>query len=313
MDKLSFVMVGHVDHGKSTCCGRILVDTNNVTENDIRKAQTEAEENNMKTWWLAYLLDEFAEERCSGKTCEYIIKEVRYNNNIMNMIDVPGHNQYITQMIYGTSRADVVVLICSAKTGELEKGLKGQTYEHLVLAKSIGINNLVVAINKIDLIDYPNITFVDKYLDIKNKISMLIKNLKFKNVFYVPISAYHGINIVKPIPNYSSLLDILVNTEWTKKEQVSKINTNIIKAKCIFTNVPTLITIGYSAILHSGSLITEFVINDIRTENKKKFIIPSDKGYVYVELELPEKKELEQYIILRTSEQTIAIGRIMSY
>lgn len=306
-ETINFVMMGHVDHGKSTTSGRILVDTGNVSESEINNAKKEAEINNMKTWWLAYLLDEFSEERIVGKTFEYINKIVYYKDRALNMIDVPGHNNYITEMIEGTSQADIAVLVCSAKKGELEKGLKGQTYEHLILAKSMGINTLIVAINKIDTLEEP---WENKYHEIKDKIAKLIKQLKYKNVHFVPISGYIGTNVVHSIDNYTSLMDTLINIEYEKKI-VNRVKSNIFKAQCIFINVPTLITIGFSGKLHSGELVTDFTIVDINSRNNKKFVVSSDKGYITLELELPKIETLEQYLILRSYDQTIAIGKII--
>lgn len=312
---LNFVLVGHVDHGKSTCAGRILVDTNTVTDNMIRKAQQDAEDNKMRTWWLAYLLDENAEERVNGKTHEYMIKEIERESHMINMIDVPGHNQFITQMIYGTAKADVVVLICSAKTGEFEKGLRGQTYEHLILSRSMGIGNLIVAINKMDTVGKFTDGGLDDdgqkvYEDIKGKITAMIKKLRFKNVYFVPVSAFYGTNVVRPMAGYPSLFDTIENTKWDKKVIVPTITTDKFKAKCIFMNIKTLVTTGFSAVLHSGSTISEFTLSSITTSRRRPFITAADTDYVDIEVELPEKKKLESYIILRTSECTIAIGRI---
>lgn len=84
----SFVLIGHVDHGKSTCGGRILVDTGAVTVNMIKKTQEEADENKMRTWWLAYFLDEIPEERSKGKNHEYIIKPINRGDYVINIINL---------------------------------------------------------------------------------------------------------------------------------------------------------------------------------------------------------------------------------
>jgi len=312
--KCNFVLIGHVDHGKSTCGGRLLVDTGTVTENMIRRAQKDAEDNKMRSWWLAYLLDESPEERKKGKTHEYIIKPIDRGDYIINMIDVPGHNQFITQMIYGTSKADIAVLICSAKTGEFEKGLKGQLYEHLVLSRCMGINSLIIGVNKIDMIGWnmeDHNKAVETYNEIKLKISRLIKKLNFKNVEYVPISAFHGWNVVNGLGDEIPLLNRIENiTINNQKSPVTSLD--IFRAKCIFMNIKTLITIGFTAILHSGETTSDCTIADIRTKNSNTYITAKDTDYIDITIELPEKVDLESYIIIRSNEMTLAIGRVLN-
>lgn len=120
-------------------------------------------------------------------------------------------------MICGISKANIVVLVCSAKSGEFEKELKGQIYQHLVLSRCMGINNLIVAVNKIDTIgwtsDNCDVNAIGNYDNIKKKVSLLVKRLNFKTVEYVPISAYFGWNVVNPIYKYPSLLNIIENTQ----------------------------------------------------------------------------------------------------
>lgn len=299
--KCNFVLIGYVDHGKSTCAGRILVDTEMVSDKDIRKAVQDADENGMKTWWLAYLLDENYEERIKGKTHEYIINRGNY---ILNMIDVPGHNQFM-----------VVVLVCSIKTGEFEKGLKGQIYEHLILSRCMGITDLIVAINKIDSIgwDEDHGTALGIFNDTKNKIARIIKKLNFKSVNFVPISALNGWNVVHRMRGYESLLDIIENTNITKIQLVENNHKdlNIIRAKCIFMNIKTLITSGFTAVLHSGNTVIDCTINEITTKSGKPFVTNKDVDYIDVTIELSRKCNLESYIIIRSSELTIAIGRLI--
>lgn len=145
---MRFVIIGHVDHGKSTCAGKILVDTNSVTQSEISEAMREAEINNRKNW-LAYLLD-IGEERLRGKTHEHTMIDITYQDTTLTLVDVPGHRNYVPEMVAGCCNADVALLVCSAKKGEYESGLKGQTLEHLIIAKTMGIDNLLVAINKMD-------------------------------------------------------------------------------------------------------------------------------------------------------------------
>lgn len=315
MSVIKFVLIGHVDHGKSTCGGRILVNTNTVSEQDITKACKDAETNNMKSWWLAYLLDS-GNERLNGKTQESISIDINHKNQTLEMIDVPGHKKYISEMIEGTSKANVAVLVISAKKGELESGLKGQTYEHLILSRSLGIKHLIVAVNKMD---HDSVIWSEKiYDDIKLQVTNLVSELKFCSINFVPISALDGTNIVSSKNDQKPLLDIICDVDKNNIEKINNIYKNIkkFKAGCIFVNVENLISIGYECVLHSydgnKSIVTECEIIKIIG---KSFITSKDTlkpKFIQVEIEINKECDLGSLIILRNGDNTIAMGRIIS-
>ena len=310
---VNFVLIGHVDHGKSTCAGRILVDTNTVTDREVEKAMSDANENGMRSWWLAYLLDS-DEERVKGKTHEFTIVPIKYKDHNVNLIDVPGHRKFVREMISGSSRANLGVLICSAKKGEIEAGLKGQTFEHLILARGMGINKLIVAVNKMD---HETVNWdMELFNKIKNKIDKLINKLRFKEVRYIPVSALEGINIVNvdndnnKYNSKESLMDLIVDTEVENNVLSIYPNRDKLRARCLFINLDKMITLGYSCNLHSGEKIVGCKIG--KFYQNKPFITTDNKGYVDVGIILEYPIDICTQIILRNGDKTIGIGKIVT-
>ncbi len=151
-EHLNVVNIGHVDAGKSTLCGSILVATGMVDKRTIEKYEKEAKERNRESWYLAYIMDTNEEERQRGKTVEVGTANFATEKKRFTILDAPGHKNYVPAMIAGASHADVGVLVISSRKGEFESGFEkqGQTREHAMLAFTIGIRKLIVAINKLD-------------------------------------------------------------------------------------------------------------------------------------------------------------------
>lgn len=301
---INFVLIGHVDHGKTTCAGRILIDTGTVSEQDAKNVMKEAEQNKMKSWWLAYLLD-IDEERERGKTHEYEIIEIDYKDKKLNLIDVPGHKQFVNQMILGAMQANVAVLICSAKKGEIDSGIKGQTYEHLMLVKSIGVKHLIVAVNKMD---HDTVNWdMGIYDNIQKKLGGILKKLNFKTVRFVPISAYEGTNIVKSTDK--SLMDLISESKIEKINDKPIFNSDKVEAKIMFMNIKNIITSGFECVLHSGNNITDCIIDKII--HKVPFVCNRDKTPIKVSLKLDREIDIYDRIILRDGDITIGIGIVV--
>lgn len=186
----NLIFLGSVDNGKSTLAGRILVETHTVTDQEVERCKRLASEKGMQGWYLAYLLDTSEEEMNSGKTHEVGSIEFQHQSRKYNILDAPGHTAYISKMIYALSMADIGVLLISARGTEFESSIKGSLVEHLSLAKVMGIRNLIVAINKIDLCSDQ-----ERIKDIKKQTSKLCQRCGYLSVPMFEISAYQGIGI----------------------------------------------------------------------------------------------------------------------
>ncbi len=151
-DHLNVVFIGHVDAGKSTISGQIMVQTDSIDKRTIEKFKREAKELNRESWFLAFAMDQDEEERAKGKTVEVGRASFETKKRRFTILDAPGHSNYVPNMIAGASQADVGVLVISARKGEFEAGFErsGQTREHAMLAKTLGVHKLVVLVNKMD-------------------------------------------------------------------------------------------------------------------------------------------------------------------
>lgn len=195
VDVRSITLLGHKDHGKSTLIGNILMLTKSVTKVRINEAKKYSKRLH-KTFEPAFILDSFHEEREGGLTIDITRAEILYKRVAFSFIDVPGHEELIKNMISGASYANTALLLVSAKSGE---GIRDQTKRHLFIAKMMGIDYLVVAVNKMDTVAYSK----EAFDSIKESLMDFIIKIGFdgKNVSFVPISAYKGDNLIKRSKN----------------------------------------------------------------------------------------------------------------
>lgn len=197
---ISFVVIGHVDAGKSTLMGRLLLDAGAIPSKLVDKYEKESSKIGKGSFALAWLLDATEEERERGVTVDFGEASFETPKARFSVVDAPGHRDYVPNMIAGVSQAEVAVLVVDAATNAFESGfsLDGQTKEHAVLARGLGIDQMIVAINKLDIQDWSQ----DRFEDIKAQLEpFLQKNVGFNNVTYVPTSGKTGVNIVKPSSN----------------------------------------------------------------------------------------------------------------
>ncbi|KAF3761409.1 hypothetical protein M406DRAFT_342209 [Cryphonectria parasitica EP155] len=193
--ELSFVVVGHVDSGKSTMLGRLLLDMNVVDQRTIDKYKKEAEKTGKSSFALAWVLDSRTEERARGVTMDIATNHFETDATLLTLIDAPGHRDFIPNMLAGTSLADFAVLVVDAAKGAFEAGLKGQTREHALLLRSMGIFRIIVAVNKLDTAEWDS----ERFEEIRDQILGSLKALKFpiKDISFVPVSGLKGDNIVR--------------------------------------------------------------------------------------------------------------------
>lgn len=146
------VFIGHVDAGKSTICGNLMFMMGVVDQRTIEKYKQEAKDKGRDSWWLAYVMDVSDEEKAKGKTVEVGRAQFDTKSKKYTIFDAPGHKNYVPNMIMGAALADIGGLVISARKGEFEAGFEkdGQTREHAQLAKSLGVQKLVIIVNKMD-------------------------------------------------------------------------------------------------------------------------------------------------------------------
>ncbi|MFA5930995.1 MAG: translation elongation factor EF-1 subunit alpha [archaeon] len=193
-DLINVVFIGHVDHGKSTTVGRLLYDGGALSEQEYRKLEEEAKSRGKGTFVFAYVMDNLKEERERGITIDVSYKKFEAKNHTFTIIDAPGHKDFVKNMITGTSQADVAVLVVAAKDG-----IQPQTREHAFLAQVMGIKHIVVALNKMDEVNYDEA----RYKVLKEEVTKLLTGSGYKadNVKVVPISSWRGDNVVKKTDN----------------------------------------------------------------------------------------------------------------
>ncbi len=187
---MNLVFIGHVDHGKSTLVGRMLYELGEISEQKIKSLRDEASKIGKATFEFAWVMDSLKEERERGLTIDISHRKFQTDKNYFTIIDAPGHQDFVKNMITGASQADGAVLVVSAK-----EGIQPQTKEHAFLAKTLGINQFVIGINKMDAVNYEE----SKYTKLKDDLSKLLTGIGYKvaEIPFVPISAYRGENVTK--------------------------------------------------------------------------------------------------------------------
>ena len=228
---ISLIWIGHVDHGKSTTLGHLLSQIGAIDPRTIEKLKEDAAQNQMESWQWAYVLDSLPEEKQRGITADIaFFPFVTEKRNFM-LIDAPGHRDFVTNMIRGTSQADACILVVSVVPNDLDSGLKigsyndpgGQTREHAILASVLGIQQVIVAINKMDNVKYREDRFneaVDRIKGLFHEIKSPWVN-KLEEIQFIPISGYSGDNLTISSQNLnwysgSTLIEALNSLEVTR-------------------------------------------------------------------------------------------------
>ncbi|POS85451.1 hypothetical protein EPUL_002013, partial [Erysiphe pulchra] len=195
----SFVVIGHVDAGKSTLMGRLLLEVGIIDQRTVDKYKKEAEAMGKASFALAWIFDQGSEERERGVTIDIALNEFQTKKTKFTILDAPGHRDFIPNMIAGASQADFAVLVIDASIGSFESGLKGQTKEHTLIIRSIGIQKLIIAVNKLDNIQWS----LDRFMEIETQMSSFLTTAGYKrnNFSFVPCSGLIGDNVSQPTTN----------------------------------------------------------------------------------------------------------------
>ena len=224
-EHLNLVVIGHVDHGKSTMTGRLLYETGAVDERTFQQHKAEAEKLGRPSWAWAFALDRLKEERERGLTIDIAFFKFLTDKYYYTIIDAPGHKDFIKNMITGASQADVGLLVVSAKRGEFEAGVGpgGQTKEHAYLAMTLGVPSLIVCVNKMDddSVKYSE----DRYNEVKDEVGGFLASIGYKqdDVPFIPTSALDAANLKEKTPDLTpwykgpALLEALDEVELPPK------------------------------------------------------------------------------------------------
>lgn len=223
-ERLNLIVCGHVDHGKSTGIGHMLFLLGQI--HDPKKKRPawriaesyfkQSKELQMGSWAYAWILDPLIEERERGLTINIAFMEFQTDKYIFNLIDAPGHSDFVKNLITGASQADAAILMSSARPGEFEDGFKssgeaggkyanviGMTLEHMLLLTSLGITDIVVCVNKMDSVNWDQKRYEAMSTQIKKTFTMLMKAIRTENadekvesIKFVPTSGLVGVNML---------------------------------------------------------------------------------------------------------------------
>ena len=199
---MNLVVVGHVDNGKSTIVGHLLVDMGVIDQRTIDAFAKESEATGKgDTFKYAWVLDSIKDERERGITIDLAFQKFETSKYFYTLIDAPGHRDFIKNMITGASEADVAILVVSTKSGETEAATDpgGQAREHAFLSRTLGVGQMTVALNKMDDSNYSEA----RYKEVKETVEKMLKLVGYNTtkINFIPVSGWKGDNLVKKSEN----------------------------------------------------------------------------------------------------------------
>tara|TARA_B100000902_G_scaffold144041_1_gene141479 strand:- start:2372 stop:3751 length:1380 start_codon:yes stop_codon:yes gene_type:complete len=222
---ISLVVCGHVDAGKSTTTGHLIFKLGGISDREMQKLQAEADQQGKSSFAFAYYMDKDKAERERGVTINCTTKEFFTDSYHYTIVDAPGHRDYVKNMITGAGCADVALLLVPAEMGGFESAVakgdhktgevQGQTRQHARLLGLLGIEKLIVGVNKMDSCDWSE----QRFNEIKEEMTKMITQAGFKpkQVAFIPYSGFHGENLVKPTDKMPWYKGWEVNISKTEK------------------------------------------------------------------------------------------------
>ncbi|MCL4140500.1 UNVERIFIED_CONTAM: hypothetical protein GTU68_016236 [Idotea baltica] len=322
---ISIVVVGHVDSGKSTTTGHLIYKCGGIDKRTIEKFEKESSEMGKGSFKYAWVLDKLKAERERGITIDIALWKFETNKFYVTIIDAPGHRDFIKNMITGTSQADCAVLIVAAGTGEFEAGISknGQTREHVLLCFTLGVKQLVVAVNKMDSTE-PKYS-EDRFKEISKEVGAYVKKVGYNPAIVpiLPISGFNGDNMLEKSANMTwwkkqTLFDALDNidppTRPTDKAlrlplqdvykiggigtvPVGRVETGIIKSGMVVTFAPTGLTTEVKSVEMHHEALPEAVPGDNVGFNVKNVSVKDLKrGFVASDSKNDPAKEAQDFV-----------------
>jgi elongation factor 1-alpha len=309
-DRINLVVIGHVDSGKSTSTGHLIYKCGGIDERTIAKFEKEANEMGKGTFKYAWVLDKLKAERERGITIDIALWKFQSDKRIFTIIDAPGHRDFIKNMITGTSQADAAILMIASDVGGFEAGFSkdGQTREHALLANTMGVKQMICAVNKMD---DSSVKYNQKRFDeIKSEMATYLKKIGFNpdNIPFIPISGWNGDNMVEKdtdnMPWYKGpcLLEALDNLRPPKRPldkplrlplqdvykiggigtvPVGRVETGSIKAGMVVTFGPLNVTTEVKSVEMHHEQVEEATPGDNVGFNVKNLSVTDIKrGYV---------------------------------
>ncbi|KDR18612.1 HBS1-like protein isoform X2 [Zootermopsis nevadensis] len=197
-EQLHMVVIGHVDAGKSTLMGHLLYSLGQVNKKIMHKYEQESKKLGKQSFVYAWILDETGEERSRGITMDIGQSKFETKTKVVTLLDAPGHKDFIPNMITGATQADVALLVVDATRGEFETGFEsgGQTREHALLVRSLGVCQLGVVVNKLDTVSWSQ----ERFEEVVGKLGAFLRQAGFResDVTFVPCSGLTGENLISP-------------------------------------------------------------------------------------------------------------------
>jgi elongation factor 1-alpha len=275
---INLVVVGHVDHGKSTFVGRLLYETGAVTQQEIDKLKKEAENRGKATFEFAYVMDATREERDRGVTIDLSHMKFETPKYYFTIIDAPGHRDFVKNMITGASQADAAILMVAAR-----EGIQPQTKEHAFLCKVLGIKQFIIGINKMDAVDYKE----EEFKKLKGEVEKLFASVGVKaaDLKVVPLAALPGENVAKKSTKMPW---------WTGMTMLETLDTLVPPEKP--TTLPLRLPVqDVYSITGIGTVPVGRVETGILKVNQKVVFQPSDVGGEIKSIEMHHEQMQEAY------------------
>jgi len=298
-----------VDAGKSTATGHLIYKCGGIDKRTIEKFEKEAAEMGKASFKYAWVLDKLKAERERGITIDIALWKFETAKSVFTIIDAPGHRDFIKNMITGTSQADAAVLVIDSTTGGFEAGISkdGQTREHALLAYTLGVKQMIVAVNKVDdkTVQYKQ----ERYEEIKKEVSAYLKKVGYNpdKIPFIPISGWVGDNMIEASPNMGwykgmTLIESLDNLEAPKRPTekplrlplqdvykiggigtvpVGRVETGVMKPGDVVTFAPNNLTTEVKSIEMHHEALTEAIPGDNVGFNVKNVSVKDiRRGYV---------------------------------
>lgn len=271
--RINVVIIGHVDAGKSTLMGHLLYQSGTIDDKIIHKYKRESQQIGKSSFHYAWVMDQNAEERQRGITMDIGVKHFDTEHKHVTILDAPGHRDFVPKMITGAVQADMAILVVGASTGEFEAGFKegGQTREHLILVRSLGVSHILVAVNKMDMVEWSQ----ERFNQIRTELLLFLKQIGLvdgkgessSNIFFVPVSGLNGDNLVTRSPDKATWYDGPSLTELIDAYEPSRDELDQQK--------PVRISISdvYKS-MHSGMTVSGKVESGMLTVNQTILLAP---------------------------------------